>query len=122
MAKIDEIITSNGGQIAHSTDALYTALDKDKHQRTVLVLPSEWTSLTKGSIPEVPPETWLVTEWWLERCIKQKIVLDPNHDVLSQPHLRLPIDGTVQPWCCMLLPANSNRLQRHVNSNVWHGP
>ncbi|CAD0025743.1 unnamed protein product [Aureobasidium pullulans] len=92
-AKIDEIITSNGGQITHSTDALYTALDKDKHQRTVLVLPSEWTSLTKGSIPEVPPETWLVTEWWLERCIKQKIVLDPNHDVLSQPHLRLPIDG-----------------------------
>ncbi|THY01007.1 hypothetical protein D6D03_06115 [Aureobasidium pullulans] len=92
-AKIDEIITSNGGQIAHSTDALYTALDKDKHQRTVLVLPSEWTSLTKGSTPEIPPETWLVTEWWLERCIKQKIVLDPNHDVLSQPHLRLPIDG-----------------------------
>jgi DNA replication regulator DPB11 len=44
-------------------------------------------------LPEVPSGTWLATEWWLERCIKQQMLVDPNYDILSQPHLGLPIDG-----------------------------
>jgi hypothetical protein len=49
-----------------------------------------------GSLPEVPPETWFATEWWLERCIKHKVIVDPDHDILSQPHLSLPIIGACQ--------------------------
>ncbi|KAH0089713.1 hypothetical protein KCU66_g17795, partial [Aureobasidium melanogenum] len=90
-AKIDDIITSNGGQVTRSADALSATQSGASSQRKVLILPSEWTSTNMGSLPEVPPETWFATEWWLERCIKHKVIVDPDHDILSQPHLSLPI-------------------------------
>ncbi|KEQ94357.1 hypothetical protein AUEXF2481DRAFT_269709 [Aureobasidium subglaciale EXF-2481] len=89
-AKIHEIVISNGGHIASNSDAFL--LNDDAYQYKILVLPSGWTSTTKGSLPEIPSGTWHATEWWLERCIKQKALLDPASDLLSQPHLSLPID------------------------------
>ncbi|KAI5252003.1 hypothetical protein E4T42_03820 [Aureobasidium subglaciale] len=93
-AKIHEIVISNGGYIARNSDAFL--LNDDAYQYKILVLPSGWTSTTKGSLPEIPSGTWHATEWWLERCIKQKALLDPASDPLSQPHLSLPIDGPVR--------------------------
>ncbi|KAI4845770.1 hypothetical protein E4T44_05438, partial [Aureobasidium sp. EXF-8845] len=92
-AKIDDIITANGGRVTRSSDVLCTTHNSDSYQHKVLILPSDWTSVTKSSLPEVPSGTWLATEWWLERCIKQQMLVDPNYDILSQPHLGLPIDG-----------------------------
>ncbi|KAG9682975.1 hypothetical protein KCU95_g13708, partial [Aureobasidium melanogenum] len=92
-AKIDDIITSNGGQVTRHVEAFCATQNGASSQRKVLILPSEWTSTNMGSLPEVSPETWLATEWWLERCIKHKTIVDPDHDILSQPHLSLPIDG-----------------------------
>ncbi|KAI5250503.1 hypothetical protein E4T43_00244 [Aureobasidium subglaciale] len=89
-AKIHEILISNGGHIARNSDAFL--LNDEAYQYKILVLPSGWTSTTKGSLPEIPAGAWHATEWWLERCIKQKALLDPASDLLSQPHLSLPID------------------------------
>lgn len=98
-----------------------TAPDDDVHEQKVLILPSDWTSVTKGSLPVVPPGTWLATEWWLERCIKNKTLIDPELDVLSQPHLGLPIDGTSQTHLYTVPFANDIRLHRIIDSNHWHG-
>lgn len=87
---------SNGGQVTRSADALCATHSGAASPRKVLILPSEWTSITKGSLPEVPLGTWFATEWWLERCIKHKALVDPDHDILSQPHLNLPIDGAYE--------------------------
>lgn len=118
---IDHVITSNGGQVTRSADALYTAHHGDSCQQKVLILPSEWTSITKGSLPEAPAGTWFATEWWLERCIKHKSLINPDHDVLSQPHLGLPINGMFQAHFWELPSANSFRLQESNDSDLWVG-
>ncbi|TKA76707.1 hypothetical protein B0A55_03930 [Friedmanniomyces simplex] len=35
--------------------------------------------------PEVPEGTQAVTEWWVERCLHTKKLIDPANDALSQP-------------------------------------
>ena len=44
-------------------------------------------------IDSTPPGTITATEWWVERCLHYKRILDPEEDVLSQPLWNLNILG-----------------------------
>ena len=35
----------------------------------------------------------LVTEWWIERCLHRKRLVDPEQDVTSTPFASFPIPG-----------------------------
>ncbi|KAI9827751.1 MAG: hypothetical protein M1832_004240 [Thelocarpon impressellum] len=35
----------------------------------------------------------IVTEWWIERCLHRKSLVDPDSDVTSRPFARFPIQG-----------------------------
>ena len=43
----------------------------------------------------------LVTDWWVEKCIFSKSLVDRNH-MLSRPILKRPIDGKLRflRYCC----------------------
>ena len=44
------------------------------------------------NLPEVPSGTVIATEWWVERCIHYKRLLDPTDDVLSRPLWDVEVD------------------------------
>ena len=90
--KMIEILQNEGGQIADFPEDLFSAAESESHSLTVLILPSEWTANTGEPLPDVPNGTWLVTEWWIERCIVSKSIIDPENDVYSRPRLNLPSD------------------------------
>lgn len=90
--KIIRVLTENGCTIAESPDAIWDAGKSESGTQTVMIVPSTWTSENKHQIPDLPSETWRVTEWWIERCIERKTVLDPSDDPLSRSHLKLSRD------------------------------
>jgi hypothetical protein len=85
-----QILQNEGGQLADFPEDLYSAVESESHAITVLIIPSEWTANTGDPLPDIPVDTWVVTEWWIERCIVSKSVIDPGTDIYSQPRLNLP--------------------------------
>ncbi|KAL1302302.1 hypothetical protein AAFC00_002717 [Neodothiora populina] len=90
--KILEILQNEGGQIADYPDDLYSAVESQNHQLTALIVPSEWHKESEEALPDVPEDTWLVTEWWIERCIVSKSIIDPQQDFYSRPRMALPME------------------------------
>ena len=89
-----EILQRDSGQITEFPEDLYSAVESNSHSFTVLVVPSEWTANTAEPLPDVPTDTWHVTEWWIERCIVAKTIVNPAIDVYSRPRLNLTNDCT----------------------------
>lgn len=89
-SKIVQVLQNEDGQVAESPDDLFSAVESQSHALTVLVLPSEWTANSSEPLPDVPADTWLVTELWIERCIVRKQLVVPEKDIYSQPRLNLP--------------------------------
>lgn len=87
-AKLHQLLGENGAILVHSVDQLSDA----DSTWTALILPTSWNAKPDSTLPSVPEGTKLVTEWWVERCIIHKKVLDPDQDVLSQSLYDLPRD------------------------------
>lgn len=51
----------------------------------------------------------LVTNWWVERCLYGKRLVDPADDVLSRPFQRLSISGMF-PAHIIVIGSNVSRL------------
>lgn len=50
--------------------------------------------VVSGSLPERAGSMMnLVTNWWVERCLYGKRLVDPTDDVLSRPFDKLSING-----------------------------
>jgi DNA replication regulator DPB11 len=72
-----------------------------------LVLPHDTkVDLTSGSLPERAGCLTLVTNWWVERCLYGKILVDPTNDVLSRPFDKLRISGMSQTLHILLTSAD----------------
>lgn len=86
---LHRFLKPNGATILHSPDELADTslhpLFKDRY----VVIPHADTDVAQ---PDVPPGTKIVTEWWVERCIHTKELLDPSVDVLSRSlsHIHIP--------------------------------
>ena len=59
-----------------------------------LVLPHDTNvDVASGSLPERAGNLTLVTNWWVERCLYGRSLVDPRKDVLSRPFNKICISG-----------------------------
>ncbi|GAM90620.1 hypothetical protein ANO11243_086650 [Dothideomycetidae sp. 11243] len=85
-SKLRQLLSDNGASIVDRADML-----KDPTiDWSAVILPSAWTGKPDSVVPQVPLETKQVTEWWVERCLAHKTILDPDKDVFSQAMLHVP--------------------------------
>lgn len=78
---VRNMLEPNGATVVESPEELERAAENLGFQVRCLLTPQG----TPTVLPNVPPGTWLVTEWWVERCIHYRQRLDPAEDVLSSP-------------------------------------
>jgi hypothetical protein len=76
-----QVIETDGATVVNSTIELAASSTHPFFKAQCLLIPhAEPTKL-----PDVPTETYFVTEWWVERCLHSRKLLDPREDLLSQP-------------------------------------
>lgn len=81
MAKIRQFTEPNGATFVDSPAALSHASTQENSRHAVLLVPHTGTT----TLPTIPPGTLTATEFWIERCLHHKRLLDPTTDVLSRP-------------------------------------
>ncbi|KXT05484.1 hypothetical protein AC578_10978 [Pseudocercospora eumusae] len=74
-------IEKENGVVVRSGEELEAASENIFFKSRCLLMPHAQPT----KLPDVPPGTLLVTEWWAERCIYFKQKLDPDDDALSRP-------------------------------------
>lgn len=86
-------LEKNGARVVSGDDLdIYPSSDL---RRGYLVLPHDVEiDVVSGSLPERAGSMMnLVTNWWVERCLYGKRLVDPTDDVLSRPFDKLSING-----------------------------
>ncbi|EMC98086.1 hypothetical protein BAUCODRAFT_412588 [Baudoinia panamericana UAMH 10762] len=84
MKRLRQYLEPNGASIVSSERELEAAVvDADCRGRYLLV-PHTFEG-TPPELPDIPQGTEMVTEWWVERCIHSKALLEPQYDMLSTP-------------------------------------
>lgn len=83
-SRLEQVVHENGGTITHTTAQLEDASKQPLFQERCVLIPHDATS-TATDLPRVPAGTILATEWWIERCLYHRRVLDPTTDALSGP-------------------------------------
>ncbi|KAF1357465.1 hypothetical protein EJ07DRAFT_167640 [Lizonia empirigonia] len=86
-------LEKNGARVVSSKD-LDTIASEDL-QRGYLVIPHDVeVDVVSGSLPGGAGSLAnLVTNWWVERCLYGKRLVDPTDDVLSRPFNKLSMNG-----------------------------
>ena len=71
------------------------AVPSDELRRGYLVIPHDVeVNVVSRTLPERAGSMRnLVTNWWVERCLYGKRLVDPTEDVLSRPFDKLSING-----------------------------
>lgn len=90
--RLREYLEPNGAIVVKSTVQLEDASCNAFYQSRYLLVPHA-ASDPPMKLPAVPVGTQIVTEWWLERCIHYKRVIDPAVDRLSQPFWDAALDA-----------------------------
>ncbi|KAL6163554.1 protein kinase activating protein dpb11 [Exserohilum turcicum] len=84
-------LESNGARVIRTIDLNNSPLDLLKPG--YLVIPHD-TEVDLTALPDqAGAHLSLVTNWWVERCLYGKRLVDPADDVLSRPFQRLSISG-----------------------------
>ncbi len=82
--KLEDVLTQNGATIVHSPSDLEEASRYPTFKERYLLVPHDASSAS-ANLDDLPPSTSMATEWWVERCVYSKTLLDPMDDVLSRP-------------------------------------
>ena len=77
------VLRQNGATVVNSAMELENASHSLSFDQRYLLVPHAISS-PLADLPEIPT-TATVTEWWVERCIHYKRLLDPAQDVLCAP-------------------------------------
>ena len=67
-------------------------ISADELGRGFLLVPHD-VQLDLTSLPEAAGNMTLVTNWWVERCLHGKRLVDPTDNVLCKPFNKLRISG-----------------------------
>jgi DNA replication regulator DPB11 len=91
-------LESNGAHVIHAAD-LNNAPSDDLRQG-YLVIPHD-VEVDLTALPErAGSHMNLVTNWWVERCLYGKRLVNPVDDVLSRPFEKLSISGKMVLHSC----------------------
>jgi DNA replication regulator DPB11 len=66
----------------------------------------------------------LVTNWWVERCLYGKRLVNPADDILCRPFDHQSINGEIkrnQAFCCLLTMTSTGFSGLIVNSTAFVG-
>ncbi|KAI9795435.1 MAG: hypothetical protein M1833_007034 [Piccolia ochrophora] len=85
-------LLSHDAELSSSMAELSQATQNKRASEGYLMIPHDSQELQRPQLPCSEIRLKTVTEWWLERCLYRKRVIDPDEDVASQP-LRYPIKG-----------------------------
>ncbi|KAI4932891.1 hypothetical protein J4E85_003294 [Alternaria conjuncta] len=84
-------LESNGAHVIHATDL--NNAPSDDLRRGYFVIPHD-VEVDSAALPGRAGEHInLATNWWVERCLYGKRLVDPSDDVLSRPFEKLSISG-----------------------------
>lgn len=86
---LHEHLEPNGAVVVNSSKELEQAGANPDFQVRCLLMPHAQPTV----LPNIPAGTLLVTEWWVERCILYKRLLDPIEDLLSSPLSNTVVSG-----------------------------
>lgn len=81
---LQTFLEPNGAHVVGVPAALEDASSNPFFKQRVLLVPHDRSNL-KIDLADLPAGTVVATEWWVERCIYHRKVLDPSQDVLSRP-------------------------------------
>lgn len=71
------------------------------------MIPKNWLASEVTRVPKLPLGAELVTEWWLDRCVRHKVLLEPAEDVMSRGFVHL------SPTC---MHSQTARRKTHVTN------
>lgn len=83
-------ITSHDGRISESLEDAASSNHGEPSDRRYLIVPQ---TSQPDSHPTLPEGVHIVTEFYIERCVHNKILAQPNDHVLGQPFPQFPIEG-----------------------------
>lgn len=89
--KLTKVLDSSGAILVSRLQDLDNASNHPRCNNRCLLVPHSEPS-RKIDLGNVRPGTAIATEWWVERCIHNKTVTDPETDELSRPLWDLPMD------------------------------
>jgi DNA replication regulator DPB11 len=90
--RLAQYLEPNGAHIAGGLEDLELTGDGQEHEKRCLLVPHVQKD-ESARRPQRTPGCVVATEWWVERCIHYKKILDPDQDILSQPLWNLNILG-----------------------------
>ena len=83
-ARLRKFLEPNGVEVVESAEELEDASTNAFFKSRCLITPHASPKSSMKKL-DLPPGTIHATEWWVERCIHSKRLLDPKEDPLSQP-------------------------------------
>lgn len=81
---LENILQQNAAVVLNAPSELTDANRTRRDDRQYLLVPRLETQSSERP-PDLPTGIVVATEWWVERCIHYKRLLDPCEDVLSRP-------------------------------------
>ncbi|XXH04329.1 hypothetical protein Hte_010743 [Hypoxylon texense] len=82
-------ITSHDGQISESVEDAASPIHSEPSDRRYLIVPQ---TSQPDSHPPLPEGVHIVTEFYIERCVHNKVLAKPTDHVLGQPFPHFPIE------------------------------
>ncbi|KAI1465133.1 uncharacterized protein F4812DRAFT_133481 [Daldinia caldariorum] len=83
-------ILSHDGQVSESIEDAASSHHSEPPDRRYVMVPQNSQPETH---PQVPEGMHIVTEFYIERCVHNKMLFNPREQVLGQPFPRFPIRG-----------------------------
>ncbi|KAI2602547.1 hypothetical protein GGR54DRAFT_494802 [Hypoxylon sp. NC1633] len=90
-------ISSHGGHISRSIEDAASSVDGGLSDQRYLVVPQ---TSQHDSHPALPESMHVVTEFYIERCVHNKMLFKPDEHVLGQPFPQFPIWGFADLTIC----------------------
>ncbi|KAK4553854.1 protein kinase activating protein dpb11 [Recurvomyces mirabilis] len=98
--RLQEFLEPNGASIVHSVNELDRASRLPFFKSRLLLVPHTFEG-SAMEVPDVPPGTEIVSEWWLERCIQGKDFHEPSAHILFRPLTEAKVAGFADLRICI---------------------
>ena len=89
---LQQFLHQNGARLAVTPEQLCSHEDSEL-ESGFLITPSDIARGELEDLPIVAEGLTRVNEWWVEKCLYQKKIVDPAEEVICKPFPRLPMQG-----------------------------